>query len=170
MAILHKTKVDNFFKAVSAERYSVSVRQNKVKKNRTDFKVRRKWKVILCQMKAQMIWKQINLSIFLDLPCRLEVVPQKMGHLLTDFWKNSVKKVGQIFFTCLKLTFIIRIWHFTNDLDHWIQWNNLFLYLYENFKLSDIKLSWKVSGNRLFSFLILFVDFKDFFLVLDWLS
>ena len=126
MAVLLKNKVDNLFKAVSAERYSVSVRQNKVKKNRTDFKVRRKWKVILCQMKAQMIWRQINLSIFLDLPCRLEDVPPKMGHLLTDFWKNSVKKVGHIFFTCLKLTFIIRIWHFTNDLDHWIQWNNLF--------------------------------------------
>jgi hypothetical protein len=43
LAILLKTKVDNLFKAVSAERYSVSVRQNKVKKkNRTDFKVRRK--------------------------------------------------------------------------------------------------------------------------------
>ena len=105
MAVLSKTKVHNLFKAVSAERYSVSVRQNKVKKNRTDFKVRRKWKVILCQIKAQMIWKQINLSIFLDLPCRLEVVPPKMGHLLTDFWKNSVKKVGHIFFYLSEIDF-----------------------------------------------------------------
>ena len=134
MATLHKTKVDNLFKAVSAERYSVSVRQNKVKKNRTDFKVRRKWKVILCQMKAQMIWRQINLSIFLDLPCRLEVVPPKMGHLLTDFWKNSVKKVGHIFFTCLKLTFIIRIWHFENVLDHWIHWKDFLLIISNDLK------------------------------------
>ena len=113
-----KTKIDNLFKAVSAERYSVSVRQNKVKKNRTDFKVRRKWKVILCQMKAQMIWRQINLSIFLDLPCRLEVVPPKMGHLLTDFWKNSVKKVGHIFF------------YFSERLTFIITWNNLTFHIW----------------------------------------
>jgi hypothetical protein len=32
LATSFKTKIDNLFKAVSAERYSVSVRQNKVKK------------------------------------------------------------------------------------------------------------------------------------------
>ena len=116
------------------------------KKNRTDFKVRRKWKVILCQMKAQMIWKQINLSIFLDLPCRLEVVPQKMGHLLTDFWKNSVKKVGHIFFYFSeRLTFIITWNNLTFHI--WVIWmtelnsiNHVFKRLhFDNFKRFEVK-------------------------------
>jgi hypothetical protein len=44
LAILSKTKVDNSFKAVSAERYSVSVRQNKVKKKQNRLQSQEKMK------------------------------------------------------------------------------------------------------------------------------